>query len=219
MLLTGSWSALRHRDVQRADVWVGDLLRRAGFPALDRAVAYTTDLGSLYAVSGMSAVLAGARRPQLSADVLAIGATAWVLAQGAKRGVLRARPYEADGVRRLVRPPAGSSFPSGHAAVAMAVLELVAGRSSAALAAPALRAAGGYVAASRVYVGVHYPTDVIGGAGLGLLLGAVWRGPIATAGRRLVSLAGATARLQATRVGRSAWQSVRGRVTARPPGA
>jgi membrane-associated phospholipid phosphatase len=32
-----------------------------------------------------------------------------------------------------------------------------------------------FVAASRVYVGVHYPSDVMGGVGIGLLLASGWR--------------------------------------------
>jgi membrane-associated phospholipid phosphatase len=32
-----------------------------------------------------------------------------------------------------------------------------------------------FVAASRVYVGVHYPSDVLGGVGVGLLLVSGWR--------------------------------------------
>ncbi|HVM13911.1 MAG TPA: phosphatase PAP2 family protein [Egibacteraceae bacterium] len=175
-LLVGSRLALARRDVQRVDVRVGDTVRRASVPALDRIVTYTTDLGSMYAVAGMSVALAATGRPRLSADVLAAGSLAWVVAQQSKKGVARQRPYEADGVRRLIRPPTGSSFPSGHAAVGMAVATVVGGRSPMRAATPLLRAVGAYIALSRVYVGVHYPSDVIGGAGLGLAVGSVWPG-------------------------------------------
>ena len=112
----------------------------------------------------------------------------------AKRGVERERPYQAHGVRRLIREPTGSSFPSGHAAVSTAVAAALAdhGRGRRSAAAYGVAA---YVAVSRVHLGVHYPTDVIGGAGLGLLLAAVWCGPHRRALHRLTDLAaGAAAR-------------------------
>lgn len=78
--------------------------------------------------------------------------------------------------RRIGKTPWTSSFPSGHAASAVAfatgaALELPA---SAALLAP-LAGAVGY---SRVHVGVHYPSDVVVGAGIGiataLMLQKLW---------------------------------------------
>lgn len=68
----------------------------------------------------------------------------------------------------LVHVPGSSSFPSGHATVGFAcaaVLALVAPR----LALP-LYVLAALVAWSRVYVGVHYPLDVLGGAVLGVAL-------------------------------------------------
>lgn len=176
-LVAGSWLALRRPAVQRMDVRVGDAIRRSGSPPLerlDRAVTRTTDLGSMYAVAGMAGVLAAVGRPHLATDVFGVGTLAWLVAQGSKTGVRRQRPYEADGVRRLIAPPTGSSYPSGHAAVWVAVTAVVAEQVRPA-AAPLVRALGAYVPLTRVYVGVHYPTDVIGGAGLGLVLGSVWR--------------------------------------------
>jgi membrane-associated phospholipid phosphatase len=173
-LVVGSLVLLSSRRLQRADVRAGDLLRRARSRPSDRVVAAATDLGSLYGVAGVSSALALAGHRRLARDVAVVGATTWMLSQGAKTRVKRARPYEADGVIRLIRPPTGSSYPSGHAAVAAAMLSVV-----AAEGAPALRiVAGGlttFVAASRVYVGVHYPSDVVGGVGIGLLLASGWR--------------------------------------------
>lgn len=174
-LAAGSWIALRVPAVQRVDVLVGDAVRRSGTPVLDRVVTHTTDLGSMFAVSGMAAALAAADRRRLAVDVLGVGTLAWVGAQASKTRVRRQRPYEVDGVRRLIAPPTGSSFPSGHATVAAAVMALLAEHARPPVA-HLLRALAAYVPLSRVYVGVHYPTDVIGGAGLGLLLAGLWRG-------------------------------------------
>ncbi len=68
----------------------------------------------------------------------------------------------------LVRLPDTGSFPSGHATVAFACATVLA------LAVPRLAlpffALATIVAWSRVYVGVHYPLDVLTGAILGVLL-------------------------------------------------
>lgn len=68
-------------------------------------------------------------------------------------------------VRRLARLPASSSFPSGHSASAFAFA------TGAVIERPALAPfvfpLAASVAYSRVYTGVHYPSDVIAGAALG----------------------------------------------------
>jgi membrane-associated phospholipid phosphatase len=185
-LLAGTWMALRSPAFQRADVVVGDVIRRTGSPLADRVVAGTTDLGSLHGVSGAAAVLALSGHREVAADVLAVGLSAWFLGQTNKRFVRRQRPYEADGVRRLIRPPTGSSFPSGHAAVGMAIMARSGERAPDPAREALLTALGAYVCLSRIYVGVHYPSDVIGGAGLGLVIAGLWRGPLAKSGRAVV---------------------------------
>ncbi|MER6027701.1 phosphatase PAP2 family protein [Streptomyces sp. NPDC001851] len=84
-----------------------------------------------------------------------------------KRSVRRARPVldPVPLVRQLKRQPITTSFPSGHAASAAAFATGVALESpvwGAAVVPVAFS-----VAASRVYTGVHFPSDVLAGAALG----------------------------------------------------
>jgi undecaprenyl-diphosphatase len=73
----------------------------------------------------------------------------------------------------LVRVPDTYSFPSGHATVSFACATVLA------LAVPRLRvplfALAALIACSRVYVGVHYPLDVLAGALLGYALARALR--------------------------------------------
>ena len=70
--------------------------------------------------------------------------------------------------RPLVGVPHSGAFPSGHAATAFAAATVIAWADRR-LAVPAYVLAV-LVAWSRVYVGVHWPLDVIGGAALGTLV-------------------------------------------------
>jgi membrane-associated phospholipid phosphatase len=104
--------------------------------------------------------------------VAAIGAASLVVNQPMKLLGNRARPDRAGHEvpeERWVAMPTSTSFPSGHSASALAFAVAVADVIPA-LRWP-LRMAGGTVAFSRVYTGVHYPGDVLVGAATGALLG------------------------------------------------
>ncbi len=174
-MVVASLVLLSSARLRRADVRLGDLLRRGRSSGrADLAVAAATDLGSMYGVLGVASALGLAGRRRLARDVFLVGSTAWSVAQAAKTRVKRERPYDAEGVVRLIRPPTGSSYPSGHAAVTAATMSVVATHGDRPVRAVA-RALMLFVGASRIYVGVHYPSDVLGGAGLGLLIARVWR--------------------------------------------
>lgn len=113
-----------------------------------------------------------ARKPPLLTTLIT-AATVWsadLLASAIKLAVGRERPYEVvASADPLLRWDLGSSFPSGHAATSVAgaiVLTFLLGRGGWALGT--LAAA---VCFSRVYIGVHYPLDVIAGALLGAAVG------------------------------------------------
>ena len=74
-------------------------------------------------------------------------------------------------IRRLQRPPTSSSFPSGHTASAAAFATGVA-LEHPRLALPITALAVG-VGLSRVVTGVHYPSDVVAGAAIGVAAGLV----------------------------------------------
>lgn len=75
--------------------------------------------------------------------------------------------------RRLANPPSSSSFPSGHSASAAAFATAVAMEQPVAglLVAPVAAA----VSYSRVHTGVHWPSDVLAGAALGVGVGLATR--------------------------------------------
>ncbi len=98
----------------------------------------------------------------------------------AKRSVRRARPMldAVPVIRQLKRQPFTTSFPSGHAASAAAFATGVAleSKSWGAIIAPAAVS----VAFSRIYTGVHYPSDVLVGAALGVGAAFAVRGLVPT---------------------------------------
>ena len=108
----------------------------------------------------------------VAATAVAAGA-AWVLANVAKVIADRPRPYEVMAGAVLRQQPAhGASFPSSHTAVALAVVIALVPFLARPLAAAGIAYAG-LVGWSRVYLGVHYPLDVLAGAGIGMAVGGV----------------------------------------------
>jgi len=86
--------------------------------------------------------------------------------------VKRPRPYETlENVRLLLGPAPGLSFPSGHSIIFFSLATVIAMRYPK-LRYPSLIAAT-LIALSRPYVGVHYPSDILVGSLLGILIGYV----------------------------------------------
>jgi undecaprenyl-diphosphatase len=119
------------------------------------------------------AVLGGARgRGAAVTGIAAIGLTSFLVNQPMKLAGERRRPDRTQlGVpeSRWVPMPSSTSFPSGHSGSAAAFAVSV-GDLLPELGLP-LRVTAAVVAFSRVYTGVHYPSDVLVGAAVGAVLG------------------------------------------------
>ena len=171
-------AAMRTPEGPAVDRELFEALNRGHGEHADRFFKGVTELGSMYAAGSAAGALAvlGERRAALSA-VAAAGAT-WALGQGVKKLVDRPRPYDAgaETIRRMIAKPHGTSWPSSHPAVLTTFTRVAArelglgGMSRAVLSALDLS-----VAASRVYLGVHYPSDVASGLLMGRAVARIWR--------------------------------------------
>jgi undecaprenyl-diphosphatase len=160
---------------QRFDVWVFAALNLRGYHSrwMDGAMWLTTQIGNA-GFATLLAVGAYALGDRQFAIELALGTlTLWLLVELIKAFTDRARPFNLLRETRVIgwRVP-GLSFPSGHTAQTFFVVALCIGHFQLSLEiAMGLYGIAALVAFTRIYVGAHYPRDVIAGAILGLVWG------------------------------------------------
>jgi undecaprenyl-diphosphatase len=128
------------------------------------ALSWIGSLGTVWLVIALVVSLTW-RRPAILLMVVAADVAASLLADLGKALIPRHRPYE----HQLGPHSSTHSFPSGHAATSFACATVLAHY------VPHLRVPlyvlAALIAFSRVYNGMHYPTDVLAGAILGVLVG------------------------------------------------
>lgn len=149
-------------------LWIQDHLR---IEALNGVVCFITSLGNTgmiwIAMSLVLLVIPRTRRWGLTCAIaLIIGYL--VTNVTLKNIVHRIRPYEVmESLRILIPPEHDLSFPSGHATCSLAASWALFRIAPKKFGVPAL-VLGVLISLSRLYVGVHYPTDVLAGVLVGL---------------------------------------------------
>ena len=170
-------AAMRGPEGPGVDRELFDLVNRGHGPQADRVFAGVTEAGSLYAAGAAAAVLVCTGRGRAAARALSAAGATWLLLQGIKRVVDRPRPADADpsGTRMLIARPVAQSWPSSHPAV-LTTFTRVAARELGvgSIARAGLAGLDLTVAASRIYLGVHYPSDVASGLLLGRAVARLW---------------------------------------------
>jgi membrane-associated phospholipid phosphatase len=161
------------RHVQQLD---RRLMRRsfvARSPALDRtliAITRAANYSRLWLVVAGGLAVFGGRRGRRAAERGLISiAIAAVVANGPAKLLARRRRPSSRRRPTLIRTPRSTSFPSGHSAAAAAFA--TGASAELPILTPVLCPLAGIVAYSRVHTGVHYPSDVAAGVGIGIVSG------------------------------------------------
>jgi undecaprenyl-diphosphatase len=149
--------------------WINAAAGNSAF--LDAAMRFVTQFGVPVIVLAVAAQWwPGTRRDRVRHAVVAAGLS-FLLGLAINQVILlfvhRVRPYDAGVTQLLIDPSADWSFPSDHATAAIAVVAAFAlhGLHRRALALLVLAL---IVCWSRIYIGTHYLTDILGGALTGL---------------------------------------------------
>jgi undecaprenyl-diphosphatase len=154
-------SSLLHHVIQ---------LRR---PWLDDVMLFASALGAgafVWWVTALIAAVFPARRAAAWRMILAVAFTFAVCDYVLKPAFNRARPYEVDASITVIdAKPFTPSFPSGHAA--MAVAGALAGSQLLPYSTWVWWPLAAVIAISRIYIGVHWPSDVLAGVLIGFATG------------------------------------------------
>jgi len=159
---------------QRLDAWVFLKFNLHGYHPmwLDRVMWAATQVGNGATGALMAAFFYFIGMRRLAIELLLGILTLWLCVEMIKVLVERSRPFLVlVGTRVIGWRERGKSFPSGHTSQAFFMATLLAQQFEAgALLSGMLYAVAIIVAVTRIYVGAHYPRDVIAGA----VLGSVW---------------------------------------------
>jgi undecaprenyl-diphosphatase len=157
------------------DGWFDHLRGNTTADRLFYGASAVGDFSLIWHIAGVARALRGPRQEREAVGLaISLGIESFLVNGVVKSFFRRTRPVRSQHSSRKLRKPKSSSFPSGHATsgfMAASLLSSGASKRSKAL----WFGAATVVAASRVHVKIHHPSDVVAGAAVGLGLGAVVR--------------------------------------------
>ena len=162
---------------QRIDMYVFSFFNLHGRRPrwLDRTMLIVTEFGNGIVTLAIAIVFYFAVNHILAYKYILGTLTLWLIVEYMKLMIRRARPYMTLTTARVVGSPAkGKSFPSGHTSQAFYTATMVATYFNIGLfLGIPLYLFALLVGVTRMYMGMHYPRDVIGGAILGTFWGFI----------------------------------------------
>lgn len=159
---------------QRIDVWVFMYFNMRGrrAPWFDWIMLGFTQIGNGVFAMVIAFILFLRVNHMLAYELILGTLTLWLVVELIKVIIHRTRPYiKLKGIRIIGSRASGQSFPSGHTSQSFFMATLLFHYYQVgALVGVVLYAVAFLVGITRIYVGMHYPRDVLGGA----ILGTAW---------------------------------------------
>lgn len=152
-------------------LWIQEHFRNPVFDSFFKSITHLGDAGIFWIL--LTIILLCFKKTRKAGIYSACALLGSVLINNVilKNLIGRIRPYEViDGLKCIVAPAHDLSFPSGHTgssfSSAVAIYKNLPRKYAIALLVLAV-----FISFSRIYVGIHYPTDVLGGFLVGTIIG------------------------------------------------
>lgn len=155
---------------ERILLFAQDHMRNAALTPVMKGITMLGDMGAVWILISIGLCLSKRWRKTGVTGMCAVGLSVMVNNVFLKHLVARARPFDViQNLVPLITKPTDYSFPSGHTACSFAVAFLLFRKLPKKYGIPCLILAT-LIGFSRIYLGVHYLSDVIAGAVSGIVL-------------------------------------------------
>lgn len=153
-------------------LWIQENIRSDLLTPIVKAITYLGNGGALMIAAALALMLIPKTRRLGFLCAAALMVNVVINNLILKNVIARTRPYEVvEGLRLIIGRQSDFSFPSGHTTAGFTMASVIFSETRRRIGIPVVILAL-LIGASRLYVGVHYPTDVLAGIISGTLIGA-----------------------------------------------